>query len=229
MRVKWITSLEVVLINGTVFRTKGSNRTRKDTTGFATLRLFLGSEGTLGIITQLTICLAPVLPLKVALTSFPKVSQAVSTVTSILSSGTTPTSLELLDGTSIKGLNLANLLPEKLVEEPTVLMRFSGMTQEVNEVALRRVAEIVRVDGGRELTVAKDEKENEELWKARKSQYWSQQLLIGESCRVLITDVCVPISRLADFVASSEQHVQESGLIAPIVAHIGDGKAKQDH
>ncbi|BGP49008.1 D-lactate ferricytochrome c oxidoreductase [Rhodotorula kratochvilovae] len=223
LRAEWIQSMEVVLMDGSVIRTKGSNRARKSTTGWDTGRLFLGSEGTLGIITELTVRLAPVVPLKVALTSFPTVTAAVSAVVAILGAGLTPTSLELLDGTSIRGLNLANLLPEKLAEEPTVLMRFSNPSEEVNRASLETVAGIVQREGGRELEVAKDEKENDELWKARKSQYWSQQLLIGEGCRTLITDVCVPISRLAEFVSRSEVLVERSRLLAPIVAHIGDG------
>ncbi|GAA5867003.1 hypothetical protein JCM8547_008405 [Rhodosporidiobolus lusitaniae] len=222
MRAEWITSLEVVLMDGSIIRTKGSSRARKSSTGWDTARLFLGSEGTLGIITQITVRLAPVVPLKVALTSFPSVSQAVSTVVDILTGGLSPTSLELLDGTSIKGLNLAELLPEKLPEEPTVLMRF-GDVDGAATVTLEKVRRIVEKYGGRELRTGKNEDENEKLWTARKSQYWSQQRLIGEGCRTLITDVCVPISRLAEFVATSEIYVQESGLIAPIVAHIGDG------
>lgn len=180
-----------------------SLRTGKSSTGWDTGRLFLGSEGTLGvrrfpqcsaaftfffarvtvllilitatstaplpqIITELTVRLAPVLPLKVALTSFPTISRAVSTVVSILTSGLSPTSLELLDGTSIRGLNLARILPEELSEEPTVLMRFSNTSDEVNRENLRKVAGIVRENGGRELRIAKDERENDELWKARK-------------------------------------------------------------
>ena len=198
-----------------MIRTKGANRARKagrafpfqllrggilnlllrlagkSTTGFDTARLFLGSEGTLGvgasitvgrllvkhltviplrrqIITELTVRLAPVLPLKVALTSFPTVAQAVSTVVSILSAGMTPTSLELLDGTSIRGLNLAKLLPESLPEEPTVLMRFSNPDDKANFANLEIVRGFVRENGGRDLKVAKDEKENDDLWAARK-------------------------------------------------------------
>ncbi|TNY19410.1 FAD linked oxidase [Rhodotorula diobovata] len=223
LRAEWIQSMQVVLMDGSVIRTKGSNRARKSTTGWDTGRLFLGSEGTLGIITELTIRLAPVVPLKVALTSFPSVADAVTAVVEILGAGLTPTSLELLDGTSIRGLNLAKLLPDALPEEPTVLMRFSNPSEAVNRASLEAVATIVKRAGARELKIAKDEKENDELWKARKSQYWSQQLLIGKGCRTLITDVCVPISRLAEFVARSEVLVQRSGLVAPIVAHIGDG------
>ncbi|BGP00240.1 putative D-lactate dehydrogenase [cytochrome] 1, mitochondrial (putative) [Rhodotorula toruloides] len=223
LRAEWIQSMEVVLMNGDVIRTRGTNRARKSSTGWDTGRLFLGSEGTLGIITELTVRLAPVLPLKVALTSFPTISSAVSSVVSILTSGLSPTSLELLDGTSIRGLNLARILPEELREEPTVLMRFSNASEEVNRQDLEKVKGIVRENGGRELRVARDERENEELWKARKSQYWSQQLLVGEGCRTLITDICVPISRLAEFISRSDSYVSTSGLYAPIVAHIGDG------
>ncbi|BGP56170.1 D-lactate ferricytochrome c oxidoreductase [Rhodotorula sphaerocarpa] len=167
----------------------------KSTTGFDTARLFIGSEGTLGIVTELTVRLAPILPLKVALTSFPTVSQAVSTVISILSAGITPTSLELLD-----------LLPTALPEEPTVLMRFANPDEKANFATLERVRGVVARHGGRDLRVARNEEENEQLWAARK-----------------ITDVCVPISRLAEFVDRSETLVVASGLVAPIVAHIGDG------
>jgi FAD/FMN-containing dehydrogenase len=178
----------------------------KSSTGWDTGRLFLGSEGTLGIITRVTVRLAPVVPLRVALTSFPTVAQAVSSVVEILTTGLTPTSLELLDGTSVKGLNMAKILPQALKEEPTVLMRFSALTDEVNQMALAKVGEIVGRNGGSALRVAKDEEENELLWKARKvrfaclllfssfadhppvvqNQYWSQQLLIGEGCRTLV-------------------------------------------
>ena len=221
----------------------------------------------------MTIRLAPVVPLKVALTSFPSVADAVTAVVEILGAGLTPTSLELLDGTSIRGLNLAKLLPDALPEEPTVLMRFSNPSEAVNRASLEAVATIVKRAGARELKIARDEKENDELWKARKvrpassrpgsaslltcspratqSQYWSQQLLIGKGCRTLvragtawtpvrqadssprrtatqITDVCVPISRLAEFVARSEVLVQRSGLVAPIVCLLYTSPSPRD-
>ncbi|GAA5916479.1 FAD-binding oxidoreductase [Sporobolomyces salmoneus] len=224
LRGEWITSLEVVLMNGSVIRTKGTNRARKSSTGWDTARLFLGSEGTLGIVTRITVRLAPLLPLRVALTSFPNVSRAVATSTAIIRHGLTPTSLELLDGTSIRGLNLANLLEgRKLEERPTVLMRFSGATPASIEQVLEKVKEIVKENEGDKLWIATSEQENELIWNARKSQYWSQQLLIGEGCRTLITDICVPLSRVAEFVDRSDVFVRESGLFAPIVAHIGDG------
>ncbi|GAA5968529.1 hypothetical protein JCM3765_006723 [Sporobolomyces pararoseus] len=224
LRAEWITSLEVVLMNGSVVRTKGTNRARKSSTGWDTARLFLGSEGTLGIVTRITVRLAPLLPLRVALTSFPDVSLAVATSISIIRQGLAPTSLELLDGTSIRGLNLANLLEgRKLNERPTVLMRFSGASPTAIEQVLEKVKEIVQQNQGDELWVAKSEKENDLIWTARKSQYWSQQLLIGAGCRTMITDICVPLSRVAEFVDRSDVFVRESGLLAPVVAHIGDG------
>lgn len=120
------------------------------------------------IITELTVRLTPVLPLKVALTSFPTVAHAVTAVVSILAAGVSPTSLELLDGTSIRGLNLSQILPEPLDERPTVLMRFSSPLESVLLSSLDRVREIVEMNEGAELRVAKDEAENELLWKARK-------------------------------------------------------------
>jgi D-lactate dehydrogenase (cytochrome) len=258
-------------MNGEVINTRGKGRSRalrrpggegsaltffpaqtgKSSTGWDTGRLFIGSEGTLGIITSLTVRLAPLIPLKAALTSFPNVGCAVSAVVEIIGAGLSPTSLELLDGTSIRGMNLAELLPYKLEEEPTVMMRFSSPLEEVVSAALDKVKEIVARNGGRPMRIAKDDKESNKIWGARKvilfslppprlflpltlpsafpsssrqqAQYWSQQLLIGEGCRTLLTDICVPISRLAEFVERSEVDVAESGLLAPIVAHIGDG------
>ncbi|KAK4057226.1 D-lactate ferricytochrome c oxidoreductase [Microbotryomycetes sp. JL221] len=215
MRAEWIMGMEVVLMDGRVIRTRGMSRSRKSSTGWDVGRLFIGSEGTLGIITELTVRLAPIVPLRVAITSFPTVVQAVDAVVDILGAGLTPTSLELLDDMSIRGLNLAELLEKPLPEEPTIMMRFSSSVSEVITSSLESVAKIVRKHGGRELMIAKDEKENERFWNARKAQYWSQQLLI--------TDICVPISNLAEFVCKSDEFVKTSGLYAPIVAHIGDG------
>ncbi|GAA6017705.1 hypothetical protein JCM11491_001176 [Sporobolomyces phaffii] len=224
LRGEWITSLEVVLMNGSVIRTKGSNRARKSSTGWDTARLFLGSEGTLGIVTRITVRLAPLLPLRVALTSFPSVSDAVNTSIAIIRQGLAPTSLELLDGTSIRGLNLANLLEGRNLEErPTVLMRFSGSSPEAVSQVLDNVDKIVEKNRGAKLWIANSERENDLIWTARKSQYWSQQLLIGEGCRTMITDICVPLSRVAEFIDRSDVFVRDSGLLAPVVAHIGDG------
>ncbi|KAM0789335.1 hypothetical protein ACM66B_000168 [Microbotryomycetes sp. NB124-2] len=223
MRAEWIHSLEIVLMNGQVIRTKGYGRSRKSSTGWDVGRLFIGSEGTLGIITELTVKLAPVVPIRVAITSFREVAQAVDAVVAILAAGLAPTSLELLDDMSIRGLNLAQLLDEPLPEESTIMMRFSSSVPEVIASSLETVAKIVKSHGGRPLRIAKDDRENERFWNARKAQYWSQQLLVGDDCRVLITDVCVPISKLAEFVKRSGDFVRASGLLAPIVAHCGDG------
>lgn len=203
--------MTVVLMDGSVIRTKGSNRARKSTTGWDTGRLFLGSEGTLGvrsldcafatggadslshcpqIITELTVRLAPVVPLKVALTSFPSVDKAVTAVVDILGAGLTPTSLELLDGTSIRGLNLAKILPDELPEEPTVLMRFSNPSDEVNRASLDTVAEIVKRVGARELRVAKNEEENDELWKARKVRRFLVSAPCFRACALLLCSLC---------------------------------------
>lgn len=223
MRAEWILGMEVVLMTGEVINTRGNSRARKSSTGWDVGRLFLGSEGTLGIITKATVRLTPIVPLKVAYASCTTVEEAVNTVVGIISAGLDPTSLELLDAASIRGLNLARILPTSLPEEPTVFFRFSNIFPAAIDAALSQTAAIVLSGGGRPLHIAKDNAENELIWRARKNQYWSQQLLVGEGCQTLITDVCVPITRLAEFVERSEQDVQESGLLAPIVAHVGDG------
>lgn len=185
MRAEWIQNMEVVLMNGEVIRTRGTGRSRKSSTGWDVGRLFIGSEGTLGIITEVTVRLAPVVPLKVALTSFPTVAEAVSAVVAIVQAGLSPTSLELLDDVSIKGTNLAQLLPEQLPEEPTVMMRFSNPNSQAIDAALDQVRTIVRENGGRELRVAKNEKENQKLWGARKVRIY--RTLENENVCVLMT------------------------------------------
>ncbi|KDE06727.1 hypothetical protein MVLG_02923 [Microbotryum lychnidis-dioicae p1A1 Lamole] len=231
MRGEWVGGMEVVLMSGEVIKTKGSSRARKSSTGWDLGRLFLGSEGTLGIITSITVRLAPLVPLKVAIASFPSISQAVLSVVSIIQAGLNPTSLELLDGLSIKAMNLAEMMPKPLEEIPTVMMRFGSPFPEAVKGAMERVGEIVRGFGCREFRVAKDDRESEVFWKARKAQYWSQQLLLSPSptstpCRTLITDICVPISQLPSFITQSEALVNplaSKGILAPVVAHAGDG------
>ena len=136
------------------------------------------------MITRLTVRLTPIPRLTVALTSFASVDSATAAVVSILSSGVTPVSLEMLDGTSIRGLNLAQILPYALVEEPTVFVRLrkiDGEEDEGREMGI--VRRIVAQHGCGQVRVGKDEKENEKIWSARKAQYWSQQLLLGEGCQ----------------------------------------------
>lgn len=130
--------------------------------------------------TRITVRLAPLLPLRVALTSFPNVARAVSTSIAIIRQGLAPTSLELLDGVSIRGLNLANLLEgRKLEEKPTVLMRFSGASPLAIDQVLNKVKEIVAENQGDDLWIANNDKDNELIWNARKVRlaYKSKLLL----------------------------------------------------
>ena len=140
------------------------------------------------IITRLTVRLTPVVPLTVALTSFPDVTSSTAFVVSLLASGVSPISLEMLDGTSIRGLNLAEILPYALAEEPTVFIRLrkvDGEDGEGREMGV--VRKLVGEHGGGKVRVGRDEKENEKIWSARKAQYWSQQLLVGEGCQTLVS------------------------------------------
>lgn len=120
------------------------------------------------IITRLTVRLTPIVPLTVALTSFPTVKAATSFVVSLLSAGVSPISLELLDGTSIKGLNLAQILPYTLSEEPTVFVRLRKGEGEGEGREMKEVRRLVVANDGGELRVGKDDKENERIWMARK-------------------------------------------------------------
>lgn len=192
------------------------NVTGKSSTGWDTARLFLGSEGTLGIVTRITVRLAPLLPLRVALTSFPTVSDAVKTSIEIIKQGFAPTSLELLDDVSIKGLNLANLLEgRKLPERPTVLMRFSGSSREGIERVLIGVKAIVQENRGDELWIARDDMENDLIWTARKV---SARVTTSPSPRTLLT--CVPaIVAILESATPHRRRMSDNGKSSPCHSH----------
>ncbi|MDO6800360.1 FAD-binding oxidoreductase [Shimia thalassica] len=214
-----VLALEVVLPDGRVIHT--GSRARKSSAGYDLTHLFVGSEGTLGIITELTVRLfgRPETELS-ATCAFETIDDAVNTVIMAIQIGLPMARIELLDEVQMKGMNIFN--PDlNLPEKPHLFLEFHGSDAGVKEQVdlFESVAEEFGVSGFDWATKLED---RERLWRARHNAYYAgKSLRIG--CEGLVTDCCVPISALAGCIARTKELIAESGLIAPIVGHVGDG------
>ncbi len=213
-----ILALEVVLANGEVVRT--GSRARKSSAGYDLTALMVGSEGTLGLITELTVRLHP-LPEAVssAICAFPDVDSAVRTVILTIQMGVPVARIELLDALTIKAINRYS--KTSLREEPTLFFEFHGSATGVKEQA-ETVQEIAHEHGGQNFEWATRPEDRSRLWQARHHTYFAS-LNLRPGSRSVTTDVCVPISHLAECIAGVREDITASGLIAPIVGHVGDG------
>lgn len=213
-----VLGLEVVLADGRVIRTGG--RARKSSAGYDLTRLMIGSEGTLGLITELTVRLHP-LPeaVSAAICAFSDLGGAVRCVIQTIQLGIPVARVEFLDELTVKAVNRYS--HTTLRESPTLFFEFHGSPAAVEEQA-RAVQEIARDNGGQGFEWATRPEERTRLWAARRDAYFAC-INLRPGCRGLTTDVCVPISRLADCIEATRADIDESGLIAPIVGHVGDG------
>ena len=213
-----VLGLEVVLADGRVMRTGG--RARKSSSGYDLTRLMIGSEGTLGLITELIVRLHP-LPeaVSAAVGAFPDVASAVRTVIETIQLGVPVARIELLDELTVRAINRYS--KTTLRESPMLFFEFHGSQASVEEQA-RTVQELARDNGGQDFEWATRPEDRTRLWAARHDVYFSC-INLRPGCRGLTTDVCVPISRLADCIAGAQADIAASGMIAPIVGHVGDG------
>lgn len=213
-----VLSLKAVLPDGRVIRT--GQRAKKSSAGYDLTRLFIGSEGTLGIITELTIRLHGIPEaMSSAVCSFPSVEAACNAVISTIQMGVPVARIELLDALQVKACNAYSKLD--LPETPLLLLEFHGSSAGVAEQA-ETFGEIAEDVGGTGFEWTTSPEERTKLWQARHDAYWAVQAL-RPGAQVVATDVCVPISRLAECVAAAQAKTAELGLIAPIVGHVGDG------
>lgn len=214
-----VLALEVVLPDGTVIET--GSRARKSSAGYDLTHLFVGSEGTLGIITRLTVRLFGQPDTILAATcAFETVDDAVNTVIMAIQMGIPMARIELLDEVQMKGMNIYN--PElDLPEKPHLFLEFHGTEAGVKEqVALfEGVGEEFGVSGFEWATRSED---RNRLWTARHNAYFAGKSL-RKGCESVVTDCCVPISALAECIARTKECITASGLVAPIVGHVGDG------
>jgi D-lactate dehydrogenase (cytochrome) len=213
-----VLSLTVVTAEGEVVRTR--SRARKSSAGYDLTRLFVGSEGTLGLITEVTLRVQPTPEsMTAAACAFETLEGAVDCVIEVLANAIPVARIELLDDVQIDAVN--RHFEMELTVGPTLLLEFHG-TPEDTAAQAKAVGEIAEAHGGRGFDWAADESERRRLWHARHGAY--------EACRALrpgargfTTDACVPISRLAECIAQTKADLDESGLLAPIVGHVGDG------
>jgi D-lactate dehydrogenase (cytochrome) len=195
-------------------------RAAKSSTGYDLVRLLVGAEGTLGIITEVTLRLYGVPEAMTAATCvFPDLRAAVETVVEIIQSGISVARMEFLDEYQIRACNQYSQL--SLPEQPTLFLEFHGTTDSVNSQTTH-AEEIAISNGGAAFEWATEQSERARLWKARHSAYFAGRAFRpGAEC--LIADVCVPISALAEAVANARADIDAAELLALIVGHVGDG------
>ena len=213
-----VLSLTVVLADGRIIRT--AHRARKSSSGYDLTRLFVGSEGTLGIITEVTLRLYGIPEaISSAVCAFPDVVSAVNTVILTIQSGIPIARIEILDELGIEAVNAYSKLD--LPVRPTLFFEFHGSKAGVAEQA-EMVGAIARDFGGGDFRWTASPEERTRLWQARHDALYAS-LALKAGARGISTDVCVPISRLADCIAETKADLAESFLMAPLVGHAGDG------
>ena len=213
-----VLALEVVTANGDVIRT--GTRAKKSSAGYDLTRLMVGSEGTLGVITEITVKLYPLPEAVMAATcSFTTLADAVNTTISLIQMGVPIARCELLDSNTVRIVNAHSKL--NLREGAMLLMEFHGSPSGVKE-QVETVQEIASESGGQTFEWAHTPEERTRLWTARHNAYFAG-LQSRPGCRVITTDTCVPISRLADALLDSVTEAQAAGLPYFLVGHVGDG------
>jgi len=214
-----VLGLTVVLADGRVIQTGG--RVRKSSTGYDLTRLFVGSEGTLGLMTEVQLRLYGIPEAMSAATcQFPTLRAAVETVITILQMGIPVARMELLDDVQM-GACIAYSKLEGLAEKHTIFFEFHGTHASVQEHA-KLAEEIAASNGASGFAWATDPEVRNKLWQARHDALWAC-LALRPGHRGMATDVVVPISRLDEAILGTQEDIRDSGLVAPIVGHVGDG------
>jgi D-lactate dehydrogenase (cytochrome) len=213
-----VISLTVVTADGEIVRTR--SRARKSSAGYDLTRLFVGSEGTLGLITEITLRLQPTPEAMTAATAaFPTLDAAVDTTIEVLAHAIPVARIELADDVQIDAVNRHFAL--ELTVAPTLFLEFHGSPAET-EAQAQEVRAIAESHGVLGFNWAADEAERRALWHARHGAYEAGRALRPGS-QGFTTDACVPISKLAETIKATKEDLDASGLIAPIVGHVGDG------
>jgi D-lactate dehydrogenase (cytochrome) len=218
-----VLGLEVVLADGRVINTGG--RARKAANGYDLTRLFIGSEGTLGIITKVRLRLHGIPEaMSAAVCQFPDLKSAVETTIATMQAGIPVARIELLDGDQMDACIRYSKL-EDYRPTPTLFLEFHGSPAAVKEQA-EAVEEIAADYGGEGFAWATDAEARSRLWKARHDAYWAA-LALRPGHRGITTDVCVPISRLAEAILGAKADAVAAGATTCIVGHVGDGNFHQ--
>lgn len=213
-----ILALTVVMADGRVIRT--SKRAKKSAAGYDLTRLFIGSEGTLGIITEITVKLYGIPEAMAAATcSFASLEGAVNSVIQTIQAGIPVARIELLDDVQARAINAYSKL--SLPEQNMLMLEFHGSEAGVAEQA-EMVQSIASEHGGQGFQWATKAEDRAKMWEARHAAAYACKAL-RKGCEIMATDVCVPISRLTECILETKEDVVKTGLTAPLVGHVGDG------
>ncbi|WP_120496962.1 FAD-binding oxidoreductase [Kiloniella sp. EL199] len=213
-----VLGLTVVLPDGEIIRTGG--RARKSSAGYDLTRLMVGSEGTLGIITELQLKLYGIPEaISSAVCSFDELKAAVDAVMLIVQTGILVARIELLDDAQMDAVNRYSKLNYPVL--PTLFFEFHGTAAGVAEQA-EQVGEIVKDYGGGDFQWASEQEDRNKLWQARHDAYYAS-INLRSDCEGWPTDVCVPVSKLSECILQTRKLIDEAELVAPIIGHVGDG------
>ena len=219
---EWVVSLTVVMADGTVIKTR--RRPRKSSAGYNLTQMFIGSEGTLGIVTEACLKVTILPPTtSVAVATFPTIHSAAECVAKVVGQGIQVAGMEILDDKQMKFINAAGQTSRMWKEVPSLFFKFAGSKEGVKE-QINIVRQLAKSAKNLSFEFAKSDDEAAELWSARKEALWSVMgMRNNPSDHVWTTDVAVPISRLADIIQETRDDIEKSGLVAGIVGHVGDG------
>lgn len=235
----WVINLTVVLADGTVVKTR--RRPRKSSAGYNLTGMFVGSEGTLGTVTEITLKLGiyyqsfpcspsslilslAVIPQEttVAVVTFPTIRDAAAAAAKVMRKGVPVGAVEIMDEVQMNVINRAGQTGKVWKEVPTLFFKFSGTSAGVKD-NIGVVKSITKAHKGGDFEFAKDPEAAKTLWSARKEALWSMLALREKGSEVWSTDVAVPLSRLADIIEISKKEMDDLGLFASILGHVGDG------
>jgi len=214
-----VSGLTVVLANGDIIKT--GSRSKKSSAGYNLTNLFIGSEGTLGIITEVQLRLSPIPESTMsAVCHFPDLDSAVLTAQGVIQYGVPIARIEMLNKEQME-ISIKYSKLENIDASPTLFFEFHG-SEASNKESIEIVEELSKDNNGSNFKWAETIEERNKLWKARHEVYYSVKSL-GNNMKVYSTDICVPISKLVECISWAEKKVKEYGLTAPMVGHVGDG------
>lgn len=217
----YVISLTVVLADGTIIKTR--KRPRKSSAGYNLNGIFVGSEGTLGIVTEATLKVVPKPATEsVAVVSFGSIGEAAKCVENVIQSGIQVGAVEILDANQMRTVNEAGYTSRVWKELPTLFFKFSGTKNSVHD-QVQQAKKIASQHKCNSFEFAKEETEIEELWSARKSALWATIESAPKNYHAWTTDVAVPVSELANIITKTQQDLDENNIQYTIVGHVGDG------
>ncbi|KAF5002530.1 hypothetical protein FGRMN_295 [Fusarium graminum] len=217
----WVVNLTVVLSDGTILKTR--QRPRKSSAGYNLNSLIVGSEGTLGFVTEATLKLAPIPQHNgIAVVTFPSVKAAASMAIEVIRRGVPINAVEILDEVLMSVINRMGATSRQWSEVPTLFFKFSGSDAIVKD-SIAQVQSISQRHEAKEFMYESDPHKQKALWSARKEALWSMMALRETDGHVWSTDVAVPLSRVAELIDISKKDLVELGLFGSILGHIGDG------